>query len=112
MDDLKERVAKLEERVDKVEKQVQIYIDAVNARMTRFEEYCKENQQLMRDALQNLDERIDKFLNHQIHELESKIEEAKNSHKTLSRWDWVKIVVVSISAMGSIVVALIQSGHF
>lgn len=99
-DDTRERVRALE-----------VTIQAHEQRMSRFELYCKETQQIYRESFTDLNDRIERFLNHKVHELEVEIESVKKAKRQpLSLLDWTKITLAIISATTAIIVALIGAG--
>ena len=79
--------------------------------MNRFEAYCKDTQQVFRESFQDMNTRIEDFLNHEVTELKASIKDAKNTQREpLSRWDWTKILVTTITVAGTVAVALIKAG--
>lgn len=99
-DDCRERIRALE-----------VEVIVLNQRMDRFETFCRETQQVYRDSFSDMNERIEKFVNHKVHDLESQIKDAKHTNREpLSLLDWTKIVVAGITITGTIIVALIQAG--
>lgn len=85
-------------------------VEHLDERMDRFETYCKETQQVYRESFTDMNDRIEKFLNHQITILNESIKDAKNTRREpLSRWDWTKIIAAIITVAGMVTVALIQS---
>ena len=95
------------ERIRALEKDVQ-YLDE---RLNRFESYCKDTQLIFRESFQDMNTRIEDFLNHEVTELKESIKDAKNTQREpLSRWDWTKILVAIITVAGTVAVALIIAG--
>ena len=95
----------LRERVRAVE----VKIEGISGRMDRFEDYCKETQDIYRESFGDLNARIEKFLINEVHDLEIAIEDARNQQRQpLSSWDWTKIVIAIITVVGSIIIALAQ----
>jgi len=90
---------------------LEVQVASTEARVNRFEVYCKETQQLYRESFVDMNERLDKFINHKVHELETKITDAKNAKRQSLSWlDWTKIVATTVTVVGAIIVALIQAG--
>ena len=95
------------ERIRALEKDV----EHLDERMDRFENYCKDTQQIFRESFQDMNTRIEDFLNHEVTKLKASIKDAKNTQRApLSRWDWTKILVTSITVAGAVAVALIKAG--
>lgn len=90
---------------------VEVKVDGLGERMDRFEDYCKETQAVYRESFADLNARMEKFLTNEIHDLESAIQDAKDTKReSLSNWDWTKILIAIVTVVGSIVIALAQYG--
>jgi len=88
---------------------VEVRIEGINSRMDRFEDYCKETQDVYRESFGDLNSRIEKFLTNEVHDLEIAIEDARNQQRQpLSSWDWTKIIIAIVTVVGSIIIALAQ----
>jgi len=99
-DDLRERVRALEVKTDNIK-----------VRMDKFEIFCKETQGIYRESFADLNTRMEKFLNHEVHRLQDEIDEAKGLRREpMSRSDWVKLLGITIGVVGTVIVALIQYG--
>ncbi len=95
------------ERIRALEKD----IEHLDERMDRFEGYCKETQQIYRESFQDMNSRLEDFLNHQVTDLKKSIKDAKNTRRApLSTWDWTKILVTIITVAGTVFVALAEAG--
>ena len=95
------------ERIRALEKDV----EHLDERMDRFEAYCKETQTIYRESFQDMNVRIEKFLNHEVSLLKASIKDAKNTKRApLSTWDWTKIMVTIITVAGTVFVALAEAG--
>lgn len=103
------------------EKRINIHAERIRAlevhqqnfilRLDHFEEYCKQSQALNRETFNALNNRIERFITNEVHDLEEAIKDAKNTQRApLSRQDWVKIITAVITVSGGIIVALIQAG--
>jgi len=84
-------------------------IIGIEERMARFDANCLNVQERISNELSEVGDRVDKFVNHEVHALRVEIKEAKEiRRKALSRSDWVKIIVAAIAASGVVAAAIIQ----
>jgi len=90
---------------------VEVRVNGLNSRMDRFEGYCKETQEIYRESFASLNERLQKFLNNEVHDLQEAIASVKKIKRDpLSAADMVKIAIAVITVTGSVIIAAIQFG--
>jgi hypothetical protein len=96
MDELSQRVAKLEARVDAIE-------DLLN-RMDGETRRCQETQQRNWDALSA---RIDKMLNNELVHVDARIAKLESKKGVITGKDWAYIIGAIVTAAGVVLVAII-----
>ena len=95
----------LTERVTRVEGRV----EAIENRFDQFQDYCKETQKRMTKNSEDLEQRIDGFLNHEVSELKKAIAATrKMKRRPWGPKEWGALATTSIISLTSIIIAVIQ----
>lgn len=93
------------ERITRNEEQIKTLF----RRMERFENLCSTTQKRVTDSIISMGNRIDVFLDNEVHDLEEKIEEAKNTNRRpWGRLEWTAIITTIILTLGNLIVELIR----
>jgi hypothetical protein len=105
-EDISERVTRNEERIKTLftkSNKNEGDIDTIKEAMAA----CQIRQI---QAIESIEGKILSWQNHEKHQLERKIEDAKNvNREPLSRSDWVKILIAIISVSGTIIGIVLQA---
>lgn len=106
MDDIEERVQKLEIDIGKLATEQTHMTDRFN----KFEQACVRNHERIADTFEKLNERFTKFTNEEVHRLETLIDDATKSKRQPLSWkDWIKIFGICMTFVGTVVVAIIAN---
>lgn len=94
-DGWRERLIKLESRVDSIERY-----------LNRMDTDTKECQERQSKAWDTLNTRMDKFLNNELKHVDERLLDIEG--KGISGADWAKIILAIITAAGGVFIALVN----